>query len=777
MAILRHPKKINLLFAGHDFKFLTPLIERCQASELYDVRLEHHQGHHLTDTKEAERNLAWANVIFCEWALGNAVWYSHHKRDDQRLLVRLHLQEMWARERLDFIYRTDWSRVDKLVLITQHIYDWMRAQFPVLRDRAALVYNPIDATGALAAGVEQKRQDTAARHTLGFVGMVPARKRIDLAVAILQELLRHDDAYTLRIKGNRPEDYPWMHARKSEMEWYDTVYHAIDQAGLRDRVFFDPHGPDMPQWYARVGHILSVSDFEGSHQAVAEGMAAGCVPAIRNWTGADRIYPPKYVASTVATLADMIRRHTAPEAFAAESAYAANFSQTRFDNAVIGARLESLILQACHRPPNPIVLPTDHATHAKRTILPTFLILAYIPPGNRGGYRIRVEQEIKALVQAGCTVHLACLIPHTGDEGVLDAHARELAALGAHTHFLPVTDFFAIDAGAREFAEPLQQLVRLIDTHAIDVLHAEALYCGRLAALAKPQRPAVLFSIDWHGVIPEEERMNGAHENRIRAMERTERKLLRETDLNVFVSHAMRAHYDAKYGDPGVPHVLVPCCVSDERFLRAAPHATPDADDTLVFAYAGTMAGWQCGREMVALFAALHRHDARCRFLLLVPQADHPKVHTWATEFGLPAEAFTLTEVPHDEVPRRLRAAHVGVLLRRDDPVNRVSSPTKFGEYLAAGLPVLMTDCVGDSSALASAENAGMVLPAAVLDTTDATTLPLAEICLHAASAAADKATIARRCMSLAYRELHWEPNIMKWLGACGQNASLAARG
>ena len=69
----------------------------------------------------------------------------------------------------------------------------------------------------------------------------------------------------------------------------------IDAAPHSNAVIFDRHGDDMAIWYSKVGFILSTSDHEGSHQAIAEGMAAGCIPIIRNWNGATPLYPPQFV--------------------------------------------------------------------------------------------------------------------------------------------------------------------------------------------------------------------------------------------------------------------------------------------------------------------------------------------------------------------------------------------------------------------------------------------------------------------------------------------------
>ena len=45
-----------------------------------------------------------------------------------------------------------------------------------------------------------------------------------------------------------------------------------------------------------------------------------------------------------------------------------------------------------------------------------------------------------------------------------------------------------------------------------------------------------------------------------------------------------------------------------------------------------------------------------------------------------------------------------------------MSSPTKFGEYLAAGVPVVLTDCIGDYSRWAEEFRLGVVLNPAGLE-------------------------------------------------------------
>uniref|UniRef100_UPI002630F3D7 hypothetical protein n=1 Tax=uncultured Campylobacter sp. TaxID=218934 RepID=UPI002630F3D7 len=50
---------------------------------------------------------------------------------------------------------------------------------------------------------------------------------------------------------------------------------------------------------------------------------------------------------------------------------------------------------------------------------------------------------------------------------------------------------------------------------------------------------------------------------------------------------------------------------------------------------------------------------------------------------------FYIDSLPYDKVPLYLNAADFGVIIRNDDLINFVASPTKINEYLACGLKII----------------------------------------------------------------------------------------
>ncbi|MFF5790424.1 glycosyltransferase [Paeniglutamicibacter sp. NPDC012692] len=326
---------LTILVAGHDLKFATGIMKELEAAG-HTVVVDHWTGHAQHDPNESLVLLEDADVIFCEWSLGNLAWYSRHKRPGQRLISRFHLQELFT----TYPAQTDFDKVDQIVFVGEFIRRVAIRKFGIPESLTSVISNAVD----LEALDLPKTAD--ARFNIGLVGIVPERKGLDVALDLLATLRATDDRYKLFIKGRRPEDYPWMAARPAEMAFYAEQYERIQNDPLlRGAVTFDGHGNDMAEWYRKIGVALSVSDFESFHYTLADGAASGAVPVSLAWAGAEFIYPESWLSSSVAGLAKRILQTTGQEnEFANEGADAVKFARHEFSYAkTLGSLMEILI--------------------------------------------------------------------------------------------------------------------------------------------------------------------------------------------------------------------------------------------------------------------------------------------------------------------------------------------------------------------------------------------------------------------------------------------------
>lgn len=279
----------HLLIAGHDLKFARGLIEAAQAAGGV-VSVDNWAGHSQHDPDTSVDLLTKADIVLCEWGLGNAVWYSKHIQPHQRLVVRVHQQEL----RLDYLRRVRHDNVAQYIFVGRTVLESAVKSHGVPRDRSVVVPNYVDMS---KMGRPKRSQD--AHFTLGLVGPLPRHKRLDLALDLVQRLHEKDPRFRLRIKGKRPEELPWMRDNATEQEFFSEQTDRIKKMNNRwpGMVRWDPHGDDVADWFTDIGVALSVSDMESFHYTIADGAASGCLPAILAWPGAEYIYPHEWLCA------------------------------------------------------------------------------------------------------------------------------------------------------------------------------------------------------------------------------------------------------------------------------------------------------------------------------------------------------------------------------------------------------------------------------------------------------------------------------------------------
>lgn len=325
----------TVLIAGHDLKFAQGIIAELQ-SRGNEVLIDHWQGHSEHDEEVSRALLHKADTIFCEWTLGNAVWYSKNKLPGQRLVTRLHLQEISTR----YLDKLEKSAVDEYIFVGKHISNIAVRDFGIEETKSHVIPNYVPTDLLL------KPKDSDARWRLGMVGIVPQRKRLDLALDTLRLLRKQDERYKLFVKGKRVEDYPWMKDRPAEFAYYEDQERRITTDPLlRGAVVFEDHGEDMAEWYQKIGTVLSVSDFESFHLTIADGAASGAVPASLAWDGADQIYPADWLHASIAELAENILSKTSTEETWSKSGLVASeFAKHAFDRDFVLPQIADLIL-------------------------------------------------------------------------------------------------------------------------------------------------------------------------------------------------------------------------------------------------------------------------------------------------------------------------------------------------------------------------------------------------------------------------------------------------
>ncbi|UYG01950.1 hypothetical protein OCT51_12115 [Halomonas sp. LR3S48] len=274
---------LKVVLAGHDLKFARELIEYLESRSDVVLEVDLWKSLRENNPSQSKKLAEWADIVFCEWCAGNAVWYSENIDPNKtKLFIRFHRIEIL----MEFAPKVRMDAVHSVFFVGPHLLRQAKEKFDWEENKLHLLPNFVDVE------LYDREKFRGSEFNIGLIGFVPKLKRLDRALDILSELRKHDKRYTLFVKGRFPWEYPWIWRKPEEREFYEACFKRIkEEESLRDAVVFDPFGSDVAAWLRKIGIILSVSDLESFHMALAEGIASGAYPLLWDREGATEIFP------------------------------------------------------------------------------------------------------------------------------------------------------------------------------------------------------------------------------------------------------------------------------------------------------------------------------------------------------------------------------------------------------------------------------------------------------------------------------------------------------
>jgi glycosyltransferase involved in cell wall biosynthesis len=254
--------------------------------------------------------LDWADTVFIDWCAAAATLFTSVDPGTARIVVRLHSYEVFS----SWPRLTDFSRVDDLVFVAEHIRDLAMRSVPALTGpqapRTHIVDNGMDLSGFALP------KNPGARFTVGVVGIGQVAKDPLWALRVIQELRRRDERYRLVMIGGDMDTRNSQAAAAYQRSFQRKLAPLVKEGAVERR----GATTDVRGNLRDVGVILSSSVREGCHVGVMEGAASGAVPVVRDWPffagqkhGASTLYPADWVVSTPEAAAERILAVTADE--------------------------------------------------------------------------------------------------------------------------------------------------------------------------------------------------------------------------------------------------------------------------------------------------------------------------------------------------------------------------------------------------------------------------------------------------------------------------------
>jgi glycosyltransferase involved in cell wall biosynthesis len=282
--IKRNRKKIVFFVRKQMDHFLPDVIDLL--SDEYETRKAI-----ITQYDQIDSAMDWADICWFEWCDGLIVYGSKLSlAEDKKIVCRLHRREVFE----NFIAHVAWEKVDRLIVVADHLKKLMTRKVPRIENRVALttIYNGVDLN-------RYSFKKKSKGFNLACICYIDGRKNPSLLLQIIKKLVELDSRYQLYLAGKFVEPVV-------ESYWH----YQIHQMRLAGNVVFDGWQNNIDHWLEDKDYLLSTSIHESFGYSIAEAMAKGIKPVIHDFLHAREIWGRQYLFNTVDQAVAMI---TSPE--------------------------------------------------------------------------------------------------------------------------------------------------------------------------------------------------------------------------------------------------------------------------------------------------------------------------------------------------------------------------------------------------------------------------------------------------------------------------------
>lgn len=256
-----------------------------------------------------------------------------------------------------------------------------------------------------------------------------------------------------------------------------------------------------------------------------------------------------------------------------------------------------------------------------------------------------------------------------------------------------------------------------------DFTHCRS-YVAASAGLALKHAFGVPFLFDMRGFWVDERVDNGQWNLKnpffrffYNYYKKKEKAYFRESEHIISLTWKGKQELETRYEVPAGKVTVIPCCVDLKHFDYSRVDAAQVAEQKKalgirpgeqVLSYLGSLGGWYLEKEMLDFFRVLKTTYPAARFLFIT-QDPVEKIARAASASGVDPKDIIVQPATRKEVPLFLSLSDWAVFFIKDAYSKRASSPTKQGEIMAMGLPLICND-IGDTGRIVEDSASGLVI-------------------------------------------------------------------
>lgn len=199
-----------------------------------------------------------------------------------------------------------------------------------------------------------------------------------------------------------------------------------------------------------------------------------------------------------------------------------------------------------------------------------------------------------------------------------------------------------------------------------------------------------------------------------RMLDAFDRFLIRHSDATIVLSDRSREMLmsDPRIISRGSIIEAIPCCTDVERFEKAYKKGlkTVVPEDKFVMCYLGSLGTCYLLKEMIGFFKELKAKKDNA-FFIIISHTDRGFIEAALRKESLESgKDYVIINLLPEDVPFYLDKCDCSIMFIKPVECKIGSSPTKFGESLAAGVPVIVNSGIGDTEKIINDKGVGIVV-------------------------------------------------------------------
>ncbi len=256
------------------------------------------------------------------------------------------------------------------------------------------------------------------------------------------------------------------------------------------------------------------------------------------------------------------------------------------------------------------------------------------------------------------------------------------------------------------------------------VLHCRS-YLAGLIGLSAKQKFGTGFIFDMRGFWADE-RIEGGIWSKFNPIgaylysffKRKEKQMLIHSDAIISLTHKAKSiilSWNLGIVDSKI--TVIPCCADLQHFskdninpnqLLQFQDKYPELNNKFVLSYVGSLGTWYMADEMLHFFKILSQHtDA---VFLVITKDEESLVYEAAQKHKVDKNKLIVTSSSRMDMPYYIALSDASLFFIKPSFSKSASSPTKMGELLSMGVPVITNSGVGDVDSIIQETTCGLFI-------------------------------------------------------------------